>query len=196
VRRDRPAGVPRSPGPHHYVYGRTGTCPRRVRATAPRLYRILCGRAGGGLVLAGGPCLLATQGGYDPKAQLLPRGVAAFSRRTTATGRQSSSPGVGLELIVGNYYVLHPARVHRGHRMRPAAYPVASGPERARSRPPSPMPCGAGTSARRRPVGQSAFLIGRRGARLRCTPGTCRSPGAARSLVPARRPHRTVIDVD
>ncbi len=49
------------------------------------------------------------------------------------------------------------------------------------------MPCGRHA----RPASPSrviSFLNGRRCAHLRRRPGTCRSPGAARSLVPARRP--------
>jgi hypothetical protein len=89
---------------HHYVY----VVPALVLgAYGPRRlgYRIL-----GAALMVGlsgwWPVPIGNQGGYDPRASCC-RAGCCFSRRTGATtGRQSSSPGVGLELIVGNYYVL------------------------------------------------------------------------------------------
>ena len=89
---------------HHYVY----VVPALVLAAyGPRRlgYRIL----GAALVVGlfgWWPLPIGNQGGYDPKAQLLPRGLLLL-----APNRGNSRPAVeftwrGLELIVGNYYVL------------------------------------------------------------------------------------------
>ena len=89
---------------HHYVY----VVPALVLAAyGPRRpgYRIL----GAALVVGlfgWWPLLSGNQGGYDPKAQLLPRGLLLL-----APNRGNSRAAVeftwrGLELIVGNYYVL------------------------------------------------------------------------------------------
>jgi alpha-1,2-mannosyltransferase len=89
---------------HHYVY----VVPVLVLAAyGPRRlgYRIL----GGALVVGlfgWWPLPIGSQGGYDPTARLLPRGLLLL-----APNRGNSRAAVeftwrGLELIVGNYYVL------------------------------------------------------------------------------------------
>ena len=89
---------------HHYVY----VVPALVLAAyGPRRlgYRILCAALVVGL-FGWWPLPIGNQGGYDPKAQLLPRGLLLL-----APNRGNSRAAVeftwrGLELIVGNYYVL------------------------------------------------------------------------------------------
>ena len=89
---------------HHYVY----VVPALVLAAyGPRRlgYRILCAALVVGL-FGWWPLPIGSQGGYDPKAQLLPRGLLLL-----APNRGNSRAAVeftwrGLELIVGNYYVL------------------------------------------------------------------------------------------
>ena len=78
---------------HHYVY----VVPALVLAAyGPRRlgYRIL----GAALVVGlfgWWPLPIGNQGGYDPKAQLLPRGLLLLAPNRGNSGRRSSSPGVG-----------------------------------------------------------------------------------------------------
>jgi alpha-1,2-mannosyltransferase len=135
---------------HHYVY----VVPALVLAAyGPRRlgYRIL----GAALVVGlfgWWPVPIGNQGGYDPKAQLLPRGLLLLAPNR---GNQAAVEFTwrGLELIVGNYYVLTllvliaatacALVLTRGLRPERAVGP------RARCRV-------GGTPARRRPVGRSA----------------------------------------
>jgi alpha-1,2-mannosyltransferase len=88
---------------HHYVY----VVPALVLAAyGPRRlgYRIL-----GAALLVGlfgwWPLPIRNQGGYDPKAQLLPRGLLLLAPNRGNYGTVEFT-WRGLELIVGNYYVL------------------------------------------------------------------------------------------
>ena len=123
---------------HHYVY----VVPALVLAAyGPRRlgYRIL----GAALVVGlfgWWPVPIGSEGGYDPKSQLLPRGLLLLAPNRGNNRAAVEFTWRGPELIVGNYYVLtllvfiaatacalmHTRRLRR----------------RARSRPPSPMPCG------------------------------------------------------
>jgi hypothetical protein len=51
------------------------------------------------------PLPIGSQGGYDPKAQLLPRGLLLLAPNRGNNGEVEFT-WRGLELIVGNYYVL------------------------------------------------------------------------------------------
>jgi hypothetical protein len=51
------------------------------------------------------PLPIGSQGGYDPKAQLLPRGLLLLAPNQGNNGTVEFT-WRGLELIVGNYYVL------------------------------------------------------------------------------------------
>jgi hypothetical protein len=51
------------------------------------------------------PLPIGNQGGYDPKAQLLPRGLLLLAPNRGNRGAVEFT-WHGLELIVGNYYVL------------------------------------------------------------------------------------------
>ena len=88
---------------HHYVY----VVPALVLAAyGPRRlgYRIL----GAALVVGlfgWWPLPIGGQGGYDPKAQLLPRGLLLLAPNQGNNGAVEFT-WRGLELIVGNYYVL------------------------------------------------------------------------------------------
>jgi alpha-1,2-mannosyltransferase len=88
---------------HHYVY----VVPALVLAAyGPRRlgYRIL----GAALVVGlfgWWPLPIGSQGGYDPKAQLLPRGLLLLAPNQGNNGTLEFT-WRGLELIVGNYYVL------------------------------------------------------------------------------------------
>ena len=88
---------------HHYVY----VVPALVLAAyGPRRlgYRIL----GAALVVGlfgWWPLPIGDQGGYDPKAQLLPRGLLLLAPNRGNRGAVEFT-WRGLELIVGNYYVL------------------------------------------------------------------------------------------
>src|ERR1700749_4644085 len=93
LRAPRPAcWCPRSPGRtttftwyRHLSSPRTGHGASATGSSPPRWWWVC---------LAGGPCLLATRAATT----LMPsccRAGCCFSRRTAATGRQSSSPGVG-----------------------------------------------------------------------------------------------------
>jgi alpha-1,2-mannosyltransferase len=88
---------------HHYVY----VLPALVLAAyGPRRlgYRIL----GAALVVGlfgWWPVPIGNQGGYDPKAQLLPRGLLLLAPNRGNNGSVEFT-WRGLELIVGNYYVL------------------------------------------------------------------------------------------
>ena len=88
---------------HHYVY----VVPALVLAAyGPRRlgYRIL----GAALVVGlfgWWPLPIGSQGGYDPKAKLLPRGLLLLAPNQGNNGAVEFT-WRGLELIVGNYYVL------------------------------------------------------------------------------------------
>jgi len=88
---------------HHYVY----VVPALVLAACgPRRlgYRIL----GAALVVGlfgWWPLPIGSQGGYDPKAQLRPRGLLLLAPNEGNNGTVEFT-WRGLELIVGNYYVL------------------------------------------------------------------------------------------
>jgi hypothetical protein len=88
---------------HHYVY----VVPALVLAAyGPRRlgYRIL----GAALVVGlfgWWPLPIGSQGGYDPTAQLLPRGLLLLAPNE-GNSRTAEFTWRGLELIVGNYYVL------------------------------------------------------------------------------------------
>src|SRR3984885_1562932 len=89
---------------HHYVY----VVPALVLAAyGPRRlgYRIL------GAVLVVGlfgwwPVPIGNQGGYDPKAQLLPRGLLLLAPNGGNSRATVEFTWRGLELSLGNYYVL------------------------------------------------------------------------------------------
>ena len=89
---------------HHYVY----VVPALVLAAyGPRRlgYRIL----GAALVVGlfgWWPVPIGNQGGYDPKAQLLPRGLLLLAPNSGNNRAAVEFTWRGLELIVGNYYVL------------------------------------------------------------------------------------------
>jgi alpha-1,2-mannosyltransferase len=89
---------------HHYVY----VVPALVLAAyGPRRlgYRIL----GAALVVGlfgWWPLPTGNQGGYDPKAQLMPRGLLALAPNGDNSGAAVEFTWRGLELIAGNYYVL------------------------------------------------------------------------------------------
>ena len=89
---------------HHYVY----VVPALVLAAyGPRRlgYRIL----GAALVVGlfgWWPVPIGNQGGYDPKAQLLPRGLLLLAPNGGNNRAALEFTWRGLELIVGNYYVL------------------------------------------------------------------------------------------
>jgi alpha-1,2-mannosyltransferase len=136
---------------HHYVY----VVPALVLAAyGPRRlgYRIL----GAALVVGlfgWWPLPIGNQGGYDPKAQLLPRGLLLLAPNQGNNGEVEFT-WRGLELVVGNYYVLTLlvfiaatacARVLT-RRIRP---------ERARSVLRARCRVG-GPAARRRPAGRPA----------------------------------------
>src|SRR6202044_2608914 len=88
---------------HHYVY----VVPALVLAAyGPRRlgYRIL----GAALVVGlfgWWPLPIGSQGGYDPRAQLLPRGLLLLAPNEGNNGTVEFT-WRGLELIVGNYYVV------------------------------------------------------------------------------------------
>jgi hypothetical protein len=52
------------------------------------------------------PVPIGNQGGYDPKAQLLPRGLLLLAPNRGNNRAAVEFTWRGLELIVGNYYVL------------------------------------------------------------------------------------------
>jgi alpha-1,2-mannosyltransferase len=89
---------------HHYVY----VLPALVLAAfGPRRlgYRIL------GVALVVGlfgwwPLPIGNQGGYDPAAPLLPRGLLTLAPNGDTSGAAVEFTWRGLEVIVGNYYVL------------------------------------------------------------------------------------------
>ena len=131
LRRDRPAGVPLS-WSHHYVY----VMPALVLAAfGPRRlgYRIL----GSALVVGlfgWWPLPIGNQGGYDPSAQLLPRGLLLLAPNR---GNHRGSRVHLARARIDRRQLLraHPARVYR--RPACALLPVASGLS-ARRRPPEP----------------------------------------------------------
>ena len=89
---------------HHYVY----VVPALVLAAyGPRRlgYRIL----GAALVVGlfgWWPLPTGNQGGYDPKAQLMPHGLLPLAPNGDNSGAPVEFTWRGLELIAGNYYVL------------------------------------------------------------------------------------------
>src|SRR4029077_13536862 len=88
---------------HHYVYVVPALVlaaygPRRLR------YRIL-GTALGGGPFGWWPVPIGNQGGYDPNAQLLPRGWLLLAPNRGNYGTLEFT-WRGLELVIGNYYVL------------------------------------------------------------------------------------------
>jgi len=98
------------------------------------------------------PVPIGNQGGYDPKAQLLPRGLLLLAPNRGNHGTLEFT-WRGLELIVGNYYVLT-LLVFIGATACALVLTRGLGPERAvglRAR----WRVG-GSPARRRPVGRSA----------------------------------------
>jgi alpha-1,2-mannosyltransferase len=89
---------------HHYVY----VVPALVLAAyGPRRlgYRILCAALVVGL-FGWWPLPIGSQGGYDPRAQLLPRGLLLLAPNRGNSRATVEFTWRGLELIVGNYYVL------------------------------------------------------------------------------------------
>src|SRR6202012_6310513 len=70
----------------------------------PLGYRILAAALVVGL-FGGWPVPIGDQGGYDPKAQLLPRGLLLLAPNEGNYGTVEFT-WRGLELIVGNYYVI------------------------------------------------------------------------------------------
>jgi alpha-1,2-mannosyltransferase len=98
----------------------TGTCPRRVRATAARLPDPRR-RAGGGLVW-----LVALA--YWQPGRLRPSGPAAAARAAASRTEPGQLRGSRVHLAragIGRRQLLraHPACVYRGHRVRPGACP-------------------------------------------------------------------------
>jgi alpha-1,2-mannosyltransferase len=88
---------------HHYVYAVPALV---LAASGPRRlgYRVL----GAALVVGlfgWWPVPVGNQGGYDPKAELLPRGLLLLAPNRGNYGAVEFT-WRGLELIVGNYYVL------------------------------------------------------------------------------------------
>ena len=135
---------------HRYVYVVPALVlaaygPRRLR------YRIL----GAALVVGlfgWWPLPVGNQGGYDPKAQVLPRGLLLLAPNRGNSRATVEFTWRGLDLIVGNYYVLAllvfiaatACALVLTHRLRPD---LAFGPR---------VRCHAGGApARRRPVGRS-----------------------------------------
>jgi hypothetical protein len=96
---------------------------------------------------------IGNHGGYDPKAQLLPRGLLLLAPNSGNNRAAVEFTWRGLELIVGNYYVLT-LLVFIGATACALVLTRGLGPERAvglRAR----WRVG-GSPARRRPVGRSA----------------------------------------
>ena len=88
---------------HHYVY----VVPALVLAAyGPRRlgYRILCAALAVGL-FGWWPVPIGNQGGFDPEAQLLPRGWLLLAPNRGNYGTVEFT-WRGLELVIGNYYVL------------------------------------------------------------------------------------------
>ena len=98
----------------------TGACPRHLRATAPRLPDPRR-RAGGGLVW------LVARASWQP-GRLRPYGPAAAARVAASRAEPRRQPGGSRVHLawagIDRRQLLraHPARVYRGHRMRPGAY--------------------------------------------------------------------------
>ena len=89
---------------HHYVY----VVPALALAVyGPRRlgYRILCAVLVVGL-FGWWPVPIGSKGGYDPKAQLLPRGWLLLAPNRGDNPSTIEFTWHGLQLIVGNYYVL------------------------------------------------------------------------------------------
>jgi alpha-1,2-mannosyltransferase len=89
---------------HHYVYVVPALVlaaygPRRLR------YRILAAALVVGL-FGWWPLPIGNQGGYDPRAQLLPRGLLLLAPNRGNARSTVEFTWHGLDLIVGNYYVL------------------------------------------------------------------------------------------
>jgi alpha-1,2-mannosyltransferase len=89
---------------HHYVYVVPGLV---LAAYGPRRlgYRILCAALVVGL-FGWWPLRIGNQGGYDSKAHLLPRGWLLLAPNRGNSRATVEFTWRGLELIVGNYYVL------------------------------------------------------------------------------------------
>ncbi len=113
---------------HHYVYVVPALVLAALRATAPRLPDRRH-RAGGGLVW------LVARAYWQP-GRLRPSGPAAAARVAASRAERGQQRGSRVHLAwarTGRRQLLraHPARVYRGHRMRPGTY--ASPQARARS---------------------------------------------------------------
>ena len=136
---------------HHYVY----VVPALVLAAyGPRRlgYRIL----GAALVVGlfgWWPVAIGNQGGYAPKAQLLPRGLLLLAPNRGSDGAVEFN-WRGLQLIVGNYYVLT-LLVLIAATACALALTRRLRPERAQTALRARCHVG-GTPAWRRPVGRSA----------------------------------------
>jgi hypothetical protein len=78
-----------------------------LAACGPRRlgYRILCAALVVGL-FGWWPVPIGKQGGYDPQAQLLPRGFLLLAPNRGNNRATVEFTWRGLELIIGNYYVL------------------------------------------------------------------------------------------
>jgi alpha-1,2-mannosyltransferase len=89
---------------HHYVYVIPALA---LAAYGPRRagYRILCAALVAGL-FGWWPLPIGSQGGYDPKAQLMPRGLLLLAPNGGNSPATVEFSWRGLELIAGNYYVL------------------------------------------------------------------------------------------
>jgi alpha-1,2-mannosyltransferase len=148
---------------HHYVY----VVPALVLAAyGPRRLglRIL----GAGLVVGlfgWWPMPIGNQGGYYPKAQLLPRGLLLLAPNRGNNGAVEFN-WRGLQLIVGNYYVL-----------TLLVLIAATACALAFTRRPRPKRAQSALRARYRVDVTPA--IGRPVGLLRGSPGTCRGPRAA-----------------
>ena len=136
---------------HHYVYAipalsspRTGHGASATGSSASRWWWAC---------LAGGPCLSATRAAMTLRPRRR-RAGCCFSRRPAAPSDRQSSSLAWAGLDRRQLLRAHPARVYRGHRMRPGAYP--SPQARARAVGPRARCRVGGTPARRRPVGRSA----------------------------------------
>ena len=77
--------------------------------------------------LAGGPCLLAARAAPALKAQLLPRGLLLLAPNGDNSGAAVEFTWRGLELIVGNYYVLTLLVFIAASACAVSAYPSPSG---------------------------------------------------------------------
>ena len=121
LRAPRPAcWCPRSPGRtttftwyRRLSSPRTGHGASATGSSAPRWWWAC---------LAGGPCLLATRAATTLRPSCC-RAGCCFSRRTAATTGGSRVHLAWAGIDRRQLLRAHPARVYRGHRMRPGAYP-------------------------------------------------------------------------